>query len=216
MGPTITDGVFFRTPPALPRGRHSVEREVIVAAQRERLLIAAVELTAAEGFRGFGIRELCRAASVSQSVFYEHFADKDECVFGVYRRFIEVIVTRMRSAAAVETTWDHYLETFVATYFEALNLDRLVARASIVEMDALGRTGRALRRDSIRGIAVVLHDAWHQLNPDRADDLSLTAVVAVTNMARQAAVDSLDATPDADLRDLIPIVAPLVIRALTP
>src|SRR6218665_2492848 len=95
----ITDGVFFETPPPLPRGRHSVSREDIVAAQRERLLIAAAELIGADGYRSFGIRELCRAASVSQSVFYEHFADKDTCVFAVYQRFIDVIIRRMNAVS---------------------------------------------------------------------------------------------------------------------
>ncbi len=42
----VKEGVYFSLPEALPRGRHNLSREHVIAAQRERMLIAATELLA--------------------------------------------------------------------------------------------------------------------------------------------------------------------------
>lgn len=214
--PTITEGAFFRTPAPLPRGRHTVAREDVVAAQRERLLIAAAVLTGTVGYRHFGIRELCRTAGVSQSVFYDHFADKDDCVFAVYQRFIDVIADRLTSTAPDETPWIHTLDAFTSAYLDALALDPVVARACIVEMDALGAHGRELRRASIRQVARVIHLRWEARHPEAAHALSLDQVVAATHIIRQSAADALDIDPRADVRTLVPTVGPVFARALSP
>ena len=95
--PKIADGAFLADPGVLPRGRHGLTREQVLEVQRERLLIAATELLAAHGYRGFGAGEIAGRAGVSLAAFYDCFENKDACVFAGYDRFIEVLLERMGS-----------------------------------------------------------------------------------------------------------------------
>src|SRR5438128_2326850 len=48
--PSVTPGVFFGAPVALPRGPHALPRADVLAEQRERLMAAMTDLIAAGGY----------------------------------------------------------------------------------------------------------------------------------------------------------------------
>ncbi|BCY12421.1 hypothetical protein L3i22_075090 [Actinoplanes sp. L3-i22] len=194
MPDRIASGVVFTTPAALPRGRHELPRERIVAAQREKMLIAATELLAGEGYRGFGVREICARAAVSRAAFYECFADKDTCVYAAYDRFIEVFLARLTTEPG-----DGAVGGFVTSYLRVLNSDRVAARAFQVEMDALGRPARQRRREAIERLAVTVRD----LRGDAAG-APLSAYVGAIYALRQIASDALDSGGEPDLTALAP------------
>jgi AcrR family transcriptional regulator len=52
----------------------------VAAAQRGRLLSAAVATVAETGLRGATVAEIVRRAKVSRASFYAHFTDKDDCI----------------------------------------------------------------------------------------------------------------------------------------
>ena len=66
--------------PRLPRGRSSLPPSDVAAAQRTRLLSAAVAAVAEAGLRGTTVADIVRRAKVSRASFYAHFADKDDCI----------------------------------------------------------------------------------------------------------------------------------------
>jgi AcrR family transcriptional regulator len=66
--------------PRLPRGRSSLPPSDVAAAQRTRLLSAAVAAVAEAGLRATTVADIVRRAKVSRASFYAHFADKDDCV----------------------------------------------------------------------------------------------------------------------------------------
>jgi AcrR family transcriptional regulator len=68
------------TAPRLPRGRSSLPPSDVAAAQRTRLLSAAVATVAETGLRAATVAEIVRRAKVSRASFYAHFADKDDCI----------------------------------------------------------------------------------------------------------------------------------------
>ncbi len=59
-----------------PAGR----RASLGRGARERILAAAAELFARQGFNATGINELHKAARVSKRTLYQHFASKDELI----------------------------------------------------------------------------------------------------------------------------------------
>ena len=91
----IRDGVFFTAPAELPHGPHGMAREEVLRAQRERAMIAVTELLAVMPLREIGIREIAREARLSTSAFYRCFADKDDCLFAAYDRFVTTMGTRL-------------------------------------------------------------------------------------------------------------------------
>jgi len=137
----ISDGVFFSIPATLPRGRHELTRDQVLAVQRERLMIAMTELMATRGYEPIGIRDVAARAGVSSAAFYECFADKRECVFAAYDRFIGVLLERLAQAATLRTTWDGWVLAMIRAYLDTLQQDLVVGRAFQVEMDAVGSEG---------------------------------------------------------------------------
>jgi AcrR family transcriptional regulator len=200
----IASGVVFTTPPSLPRGRHEIPREQVIAAQRERMLIAATELLATTGYRGFGVREVCARAAVSRAAFYECFADKDACVYAAYDRFIEVFLERLAGDGGAADDWAGVVGEFVTSYLGTLNRDRVAARAFQVEMDALGRPARQRRRQAIERLAEFVRDQQERHFPGSTSGVPLSAHLGAIYALRQIASDALDSGDEPDLMALAP------------
>lgn len=210
---SVTDGVFFTSPGALPRGRHELPREQVVTAQRERLMIAATELVAANGCRAVGVREIAAHARISRAAFYECFADKDDCFFSAYDRFIGVLLERLVPAVDVATDWQGTVAAVIDTYLATLGSDLVVARAFQVEMDALGRPARERRRLALTALAELLKTRRDERWPG-AEELPLTAYIGAVYVVRQLSSDLLDAAPAPALGALAQEIEPWVTRTL--
>ena len=60
-------------PRRLPRGSHGLDRGVVAASQRTRLLEAVGRAVAEKGYAAATIDDIVRGAGVSKKTFYEHF-----------------------------------------------------------------------------------------------------------------------------------------------
>src|SRR3984885_14051990 len=63
----------------LPRGRHKLSRDEVLASQRGRLLRAMEELVGALGYESTTVPQVIKAARVSTATFYRFYADKGHC-----------------------------------------------------------------------------------------------------------------------------------------
>lgn len=59
-------------------------RKVVAESQRERLMIAMIELVDRQGFPDTSVAELTARAHVSRSAFYEHFGSTEACFAAAY------------------------------------------------------------------------------------------------------------------------------------
>src|SRR3982074_887080 len=92
MATQVREGLFFSTPAVLPRGRHGLPRDQVVAAQRERLMAAITVLMAELGYEHVRVGDVAAEAGVSRAAFYECFPDKEPCAVAAYDRFIAVLL----------------------------------------------------------------------------------------------------------------------------
>ncbi len=198
---SVTEGVFFSDPGPLPRGRHSLPRGQVQAAQRERLLIAVTELLAAHGYRGFGPAEVAGRAGVSLAAFYDLFENKEACVFAGYGRFIEVLLTRMAGVGEAQQDRPTLARELVGAYLRTLASDLVVARAYQVEIDALGPPARERRRNALNGFAAYFRELGERVAPG-GRPLPLSAFIGAVYAARQLASDALDTEDSPDLAAL--------------
>lgn len=201
----VTEGVFFVTPGLLPRGRHELPRETVVAAQSERAMIAATELLAVHGYRGVGVREIAARAAISRGAFYACFDDKDACVFAGYDRFVAVLLQRLEARLELDAdgrSWPDFVAFVLTGYLEALQSDLVSARAYLIELDALGRRARVRRREAMQGLAAVLHARRLDAEPDNL--VPLSAYVSALHAVRQMAHDEVDGEEHPDLIGLVP------------
>jgi AcrR family transcriptional regulator len=84
--------------PTVPRGRHAPPLEVRLTRQRERLFEAAAHVFATTGYADASAESISRAAGMSKATFYEHFANKEECIVALFDRAYQVLIGRMLEA----------------------------------------------------------------------------------------------------------------------
>ena len=89
----------------LPRGRHGIPKEEVLANQRERLLAAAAAVFAEEGYASLSIGAVIARAGVSRSTFYKLFDDKLDCVLAAQRRAVEALGQTITWACAADQDW---------------------------------------------------------------------------------------------------------------
>src|ERR1700709_1363669 len=66
-------------PRRLPRGRHALAPEQVLADQRRRLIAAVPGAVAEHGYEAMSVADIVKRAAVSRNAFYNNFADKQEC-----------------------------------------------------------------------------------------------------------------------------------------
>jgi AcrR family transcriptional regulator len=81
------------------RGRHAPPPEIRLARQRERLLRAAALEFSAVGYAGAGSESISRRAGMSKATFYEHFANKEECMLALFDHAAQIAQDAMAAAA---------------------------------------------------------------------------------------------------------------------
>jgi AcrR family transcriptional regulator len=133
----------------LPRGRHAAPRAVVAESQRERLLVAMADATAAKGYANVAVADVIERAGVSRRSFYEHFANKEECFLAAYDAgvagLLEVIADAEAEAgkgllAGAQAGTEAYLQTLAD--------NPAFARTFLIEV--LGAGPAALqRRDAV-------------------------------------------------------------------
>ena len=132
------------------RGRHAPPPEVRVPRQRERLLRAAAAEFAQLGYTGASSESISRRAGMSKATFYEHFANKEECIMalfdvaaaGVARAMVEAV----RELGAAEPAGR--IKAATRAFLTALADHPEYAQTLLVEIIGAGPNA-AHRRDEI-------------------------------------------------------------------
>jgi AcrR family transcriptional regulator len=114
------------------RGFGGTPRLRLVDDERERLLRAAVELVAEEGYRRVGERAIWQRAGVEESAFGRCFDGRERCVLAAFQS----CVARARlavSSAADFPSWEHSVAAGVQRLLELCERDMAMARFLVVE-----------------------------------------------------------------------------------
>src|ERR687892_679323 len=82
-----------------PRGRHAPPLEVRQDRQRRRLYAAASATFARTGYADATAEAIAREAGMSKATFYEHFANKEDCIVALFDAATEVVLDGLRAAA---------------------------------------------------------------------------------------------------------------------
>ncbi len=137
-------------PRRLPRGSHGLDRDVVEASQRTRLLEAIGRAVAERGYAGATIDDVVRRAGVSKATFYEHFADKQDCFLAAYEAASEELLGRVREAhASADDDWLERTRAGIHAYLRWLAADPALARVYLVEVAAAGPVALE-RREALR------------------------------------------------------------------
>ena len=150
--------------PGLPRGRNGLPPGAVRAAQRGRLLRAAIAAVATTGFNDVTVADIVRGARVSKAAFYAHFADKESCFLAATREGGELLLDRVAAAPRqlpAGASAEDVLRASLAAFLDFLAGEPAFTRAFYVDMPAAGP--RAVRRlAAAQHKFAGLNQAWHE------------------------------------------------------
>jgi AcrR family transcriptional regulator len=86
-------------PDAVPRGRHAPPIEVRLGVQRARLFAAAAEVFCRVGYAEATAGAIAAEAGMSKATFYEHFANKEECILALFDEAVTEVARATGTAA---------------------------------------------------------------------------------------------------------------------
>jgi AcrR family transcriptional regulator len=120
-------------------GGHVLRREVVVHHQRERILLATIDLIGERGYRSVTVAQIVKAAGVSRLKFYEAFSSKQDAFLAALDAALAEVAGRVGEAceAAGERPADR-MEAGVSATLGFLSARPLLARAAVLEAPLLG------------------------------------------------------------------------------
>jgi AcrR family transcriptional regulator len=134
--------------PPVPRGRHAPPLEVRLERQKSRLFAAAAAVFARVGYAEASAEAISREAGMSKATFYEHFANKEECILALFdaaaAQVSEAVATSTESGESPETRAHQGVRAFLT----ALVAFPDHARTLLVEIIGAGPRA-AERRDRV-------------------------------------------------------------------
>jgi AcrR family transcriptional regulator len=133
----------------LPRGTNNSSRSFVIHSQRERILDAVANLTAAKGYAAVGVDDIAAEAALSMNAFYEHFEDKEDAFLVAYEVGHAKGLGLVERAYAEQQDWRQGIKAAISTLLAFLAREPAFARLALVE------TPSATRRTSDRFFAGV-------------------------------------------------------------
>ena len=134
------------------RSYGGMDAEARIGQRRERLIDAAVELYGTRGFAATGIKDVCRAAGLTDRYFYESFSSRVELFIAAFDRVNQQLFATMAEAVAAagsdpEAQGRAGLEAFVRALADDPRLARIVfSEAPVAGADAERHMRMTLRQ----------------------------------------------------------------------
>lgn len=135
MYPKSKGGAF--RPQPLPRGRHTLSREVVRASQRERVVHAMLVLVAERGYAATTVAAVTSAARVGRNTFYKFFPDKESCFLAACAEAAGDIIATMETFG-IETDWVVGVRRGMRTWLQWWQDRPGLARAYLMELPVVG------------------------------------------------------------------------------
>jgi AcrR family transcriptional regulator len=158
-----------------------------VAGRRARLLDAGLQLFGTQGFGATGVKDVCRAAGLTDRYFYESFRDSRELFLAVFDRLTDELFGAVALAVADSAADpERQLRDAIGTFIGALAADPRKPRVLFAEAAAAGPEAAAHMRATLRRFgALVAATARTHLPPSTPEeDVQLVALSLVGLLER--------------------------------
>jgi AcrR family transcriptional regulator len=204
---------------AVPRGRHAPPLAVRLDVQRRRLFAAAAAVFARSGYAEASAEAISREAGMSKATFYEHFANKEECLLAMFDNGVEEVMREM-TAASDGLEVDSYEERVRAvnrSFLRALAAHPDSTYTLVVTILGAGPRAAARRGEVLEAFAAMLHQANARNAPafGAPTFASRDDVYAIVGAVGELVARHLRGDDENDsLLDLEPVISRLVLGAL--
>jgi AcrR family transcriptional regulator len=203
---------------SVPRGRHAPPLEVRLEVQRTRLFEAAAAVFAQVGYADASAEAISREAGMSKATFYEHFANKEECLLALFDEASVQVIAEMGAASEQRefATYDERVRAGVRAFLGTLMANPDSTYTLIVSILGAGPRAAA-RRDAI---LATFADTIYRDNARFAPAYgaptfaTLDDAFAIVGAVVELTARHLRAQPDRDVRELEPVISRLILGTL--
>jgi AcrR family transcriptional regulator len=145
--------------PPVPRGRHAPPLEVRLEVQKQRLFDAAASVFSRVGYADASAEAISREAGMSKATFYEHFANKEECLVALFAYSSQIIVDRLVDAGrhAGGDFRDRH-RAGLRAILEMVEANPSMAQAMLVETVGAGPRVAELRDRALNTVAQTMYE----------------------------------------------------------
>jgi AcrR family transcriptional regulator len=134
-----------------------------VTGPRLRIMLGLADCVGDKGYAATTIADIVAQARVSKRTFYEHFADKQECLLAVYEHVCTGLIELIRAAGAPDgRPWRERVRATVHTYLSAIEAMPTASRGMLIDIQAAGPRAFALRQRMQLRFAEALRDLVDQ------------------------------------------------------
>ena len=155
-------GTEKEEPRRLPRGRHALAPEEVLADQRRRLIEAVPRVVAEHGYEATSVADIVKAAAVSRNAFYNNFADKQECFAAAHEACHERLLAILAQPCDRGASVEERVETSLGAALDMLAAEPEVARLLFVEAPSAGEEIALRYHEWLRRYGVLLRSAVPQ------------------------------------------------------
>jgi AcrR family transcriptional regulator len=186
-----------------------------VAARRQKLLQAALELYGTRGFIPTGVKDICRQAGVTDRYFYESFRDAGELFTAIYDRTTnELLGSVAESVAAVAAVPEQQVRAAIQTFVRALADDPRKARILFAETASAGAEAERHVRASLRRFAdLVTATARPHVPPAVPDHLLRMGALSLVGAIERVIIEWQDGQLEATIDEIIEYFVQLFLAA---
>jgi AcrR family transcriptional regulator len=143
----------------IPRGRHAPPLEVRREAQRQRLFEAAAGVFSRTGYAEASAEAISRRAGMSKATFYEHFANKEECLLALFAHASATLLEAMVDASrAAGGDYRDRHRAGLRAILEAIEANPTTAQAILVETVGAGPRVADVRDAALAGFAQFMYE----------------------------------------------------------
>ncbi len=113
---------------------HSTAKKKGSSDKRDRILKAAIEVFAKNGFYATRVSEIAKAAGVADGTIYLYFKNKDDVLITIFEDGIQRLLTILREVAASEAPFDERITRIIELQLGLLEDQRDLAEVITVNL----------------------------------------------------------------------------------
>jgi AcrR family transcriptional regulator len=202
----------------VPRGRHAPPLEIRLSEQRRRLFAAAAAVFARMGYADATAEAIAREAGMSKATFYEHFANKEDCIVALFDTATEVVLEAMRAAgeASRGQSGELRIRATIEAFLQSLSDFPDEAQTLLVEIVGAGPRAMEHRDRALDAVAQYIDD-FNRADAERGAAARLASpddAFAIVGAVVELASRQIRTGRPADIRAIEPVVERLVLGLL--
>jgi AcrR family transcriptional regulator len=176
-----------------------------VAARRERLIDAAIELYGKDGYLATGVKDVCRQAGLTDRYFYESFANSGELFSAAFDRAAgDLLLSVAQRVGQAPPVPDAQARAAIDTFVRALADDPRKARLLFAETASAGGAVERHVRATVRQFAALIAATARPHLPGAVPDVVVEmGALSLVGAIASVMVEWLDGALDATIDDVI-------------